>query len=309
MASKRTSKERTKKKSPRTSTRTKRASSKKSSRTSTGKKRTSRKLRYGVGDLFTVPLGEHTYAFGRIVYADERRGACVQFFRETSDKPEPPPTVLESGILFGPIRVGGIVQFERGRWPIVGRDPDFVPPDPRAYVFWSSPLPERGYELRSMAGGNTRFGATKEQTIGLERDGFQHPEGIENRIRESMGMPTGSDEPEIQEPSGEFSPFRLFEGEQGRFSLMLTDEHMVDVMDVFEAEGREGNGYDWTGVARQVVRLHPELTKKLEMDPEAGTFVAHGRDRAALEALGQELCGAFHDRERLRELIRGADRE
>ncbi|MGI5147720.1 immunity 51 family protein [Plantactinospora sp. CA-294935] len=89
---------------------------------------------------------------------------------------------------------------------------------------------------------------------------------------------------------------------------LLSDVRMVDVSDVFQAEGHLGNGYDWTAVARSVVRSDaPELADRLGYDPEAGTFVAYGTDPEALRRLGGLLQAAFHDRAKLATLIRAAD--
>ncbi|GIG89404.1 immunity 51 family protein [Plantactinospora endophytica] len=107
-----------------------------------------------------------------------------------------------------------------------------------------------------------------------------------------------------------FSPLRFFEYDHdpGNYCLMLSDMRMVDVSDVFEAAGHLGNGYDWTGVARSVVRSDaPDLADRFGYDPEAGTFVAYGTDPAALRQLGGLLQGAFHDRAKLAELIRSAE--
>ncbi|WP_323374064.1 immunity 51 family protein [Plantactinospora alkalitolerans] len=106
------------------------------------------------------------------------------------------------------------------------------------------------------------------------------------------------------------NPFRLFEYDHdpGTYCLMLSDLDMVRVSDVFEECGYLGNGYDWSGVARSAVRTHaPEIADRLGYDPEAGTFVAHGTDPAALRQLGVLLQNAFQDGATLATLIRTGD--
>ncbi|MEO3923639.1 immunity 51 family protein [Micromonosporaceae bacterium B7E4] len=114
----------------------------------------------------------------------------------------------------------------------------------------------------------------------------------------------------MTEAVNSFSPLKFFEYDHnpGNYCLMLSDVRMVDVSDVFEADGHLGNGYDWTAVARSVVRSDvPELADRLGYDPEAGTFVAYGTDPEALRRLGGLLQDAFHDRAKLATLIRAAD--
>ena len=109
-----------------------------------------------------------------------------------------------------------------------------------------------------------------------------------------------------------YAPLSLFEysHDPGHYCLMLSDHHMVKVEEVFEANGQYGNGYGWTGVARQAIRVHAAaLADRIEFDSEAGTFVAHGRDLDALRRLGGWLRDAFHDRDQLVPLVRDGDPE
>lgn len=107
-----------------------------------------------------------------------------------------------------------------------------------------------------------------------------------------------------------FAPLVFFEYDHqpGSYCLQLSDSHMVEVMDVFEECDQYGNGYGWTGVARSVIQAEaPELADRVDFDPEAGTFVAHGTDPEALRRLGVLLQAAFRDRTRLAALIRSGD--
>ena len=112
--------------------------------------------------------------------------------------------------------------------------------------------------------------------------------------------------------SNPYAPLVLFEYDHkpGEYCLMLSDNHMVDVMDAFEEVGQYGNGYGWEAVTRQAMRAHaPELDGLFDYDPEAGTFVAFGSNHAALQRLAELLSKAFADRELLLELLRDAEED
>lgn len=105
---------------------------------------------------------------------------------------------------------------------------------------------------------------------------------------------------------GPYAPFILFayDHRPGTYCLLLSDRDMTDVMDVFEAGGSHGNGYGWTEVARHAADTRlPQAGEPIGYDPEAGMFVAFGRDLALLQALGEILRDAFHDRALLAELV------
>ena len=109
-----------------------------------------------------------------------------------------------------------------------------------------------------------------------------------------------------------FAPLVLFEYEHkpGTFCLMLSDNHMIDVEDVFDECGQYGNGYGWEGVARSALRARaPELAGRLQFDSEAGTFVANGADSDALKGLGALLKEAFHDPAVLKGFIESGEPE
>ncbi len=110
-----------------------------------------------------------------------------------------------------------------------------------------------------------------------------------------------------------YKPLVLFQhdGEPERYSLILSDSHMVTGTDVvFEENGRYGNGYGWADVALAAIRSHsPELESRFGIDPEAGMFAAYGTDLEALEALAVLLHKGYHDHEVLAEWVRSAPYE
>ncbi|MEU2668917.1 Imm51 family immunity protein [Streptomyces sp. NPDC007164] len=107
----------------------------------------------------------------------------------------------------------------------------------------------------------------------------------------------------------DLSPLRLFGTSPGNYSLILSDHHVVELADLFEAVGQEGGGYSWDAVAHTAVRIHaPELADRIGgFDPEAGMMCVYGKDEAALRELGLILSGAFHDRAKLAALIEATD--
>lgn len=110
--------------------------------------------------------------------------------------------------------------------------------------------------------------------------------------------------------SASLEPLTFFEYDHkpGHYCLLLSDDHMVDLLDVFESCGQYGNGYGWAGVARSAIRSRaPELEDRVSFDPEAGMFVAYGEDPAALQSLGALLHAAWHDRTLLHTLITTGD--
>jgi hypothetical protein len=109
-------------------------------------------------------------------------------------------------------------------------------------------------------------------------------------------------------PALEPLTFFEYDHKPGHYCLLLSDTHLVALLDVFEACGQYGNGYGWAGVARSAIRSRaPELEDRVSFDPEAGMFVAYGEDAEALRSLGLLLREAWQDRSVLAELIRAGD--
>src|SRR5512140_3407430 len=101
-----------------------------------------------------------------------------------------------------------------------------------------------------------------------------------------------------------YAPFVLITGDSN--SLILSDEHMPERMDVFEErtnQGWTGNGHDWASIADLILAEKlPELAAQIALDPEAGMFAAIGPEDA-LRQLGTELKRAFADPALLREYL------
>ena len=107
--------------------------------------------------------------------------------------------------------------------------------------------------------------------------------------------------------SDRLAPFLLYERQDqpGTFELVLHDDDMEDVEDVFLAAGAEGNGHGWESLAEALVRRRmPEIGERLRFGSEAGTFVVVSDGPRPLRRLGAVLRDAFHDREALARLLR-----
>ncbi len=116
----------------------------------------------------------------------------------------------------------------------------------------------------------------------------------------------------MYEERTQYAPFVLFEYDHkpGTYCLMLSDNHMIEQAEIFESNGREPNGYGWADVALQAIRSEaPELEKKVEMDPEAGNFVAFGDELEDLQHLAEVLHAAYHDDDELATLVQEAPYE
>jgi hypothetical protein len=110
----------------------------------------------------------------------------------------------------------------------------------------------------------------------------------------------------------QYAPFKLFEYDHkpGHYCLMLSDDSMETHMDLFDSNDRYGNGYAWADVAVYAMRSQsPKLEAVIDMDPEAGTFVAFGADLAALRGLAKLLSGAFHKPKQLADWVKNAPYE
>lgn len=106
----------------------------------------------------------------------------------------------------------------------------------------------------------------------------------------------------------DLSPFGLTEIEPGSFSLLSSQ--FEDYEEIFNECGYEGGGYDWAGVAKQIIRADaPDLQDRLKFDSEGSMFCAYGSDEAALKELGELMRDTFADVERLKVTIKAADPE
>lgn len=83
------------------------------------------------GDVFSVPLPNGGYAFGRVLNTHD--GATIaEFFQHKSESDSFQPDILKAGRAFSPIGIllTDIQSGNRKRpWKVIGRDPNFYPND------------------------------------------------------------------------------------------------------------------------------------------------------------------------------------
>src|SRR5258706_1901748 len=105
-----------------------------------------------------------------------------------------------------------------------------------------------------------------------------------------------------------YAPFVLLTGEYQ--SLILSDDDMEARFNIFEEkadEGWQGNGYDWTSIAKVVVdEKMPDLKDEFDFEPEAGMFSASG-SLEALKRLGEEMKKVFDHEDSLRDFLSRAE--
>ena len=105
-----------------------------------------------------------------------------------------------------------------------------------------------------------------------------------------------------------FAPLLLLQYPTGGYGLVLFDDAMEQVEDVFAAAGAETNGHGWEALAESVVRRRfPDSADDLHFTSEAGTFAVDSENPDALRKLAGVLHSAFHDRAVLSALVRDAD--
>jgi hypothetical protein len=113
--------------------------------------------------------------------------------------------------------------------------------------------------------------------------------------------------PACQDP--EVDPITVFEFAPGQHNITMY-AGTTDVDDVISELGHEPNGYFWEGIVQLLVSTEATALKgRFEMDPEAGAFVAYGSDAAALKDLAVRLQAVASDGDRLRGLVRLAERK
>ena len=101
-------------------------------------------------------------------------------------------------------------------------------------------------------------------------------------------------------------PFFMSEYE-GTFSVCL-DAGDGYLEEVFETREAEGSGYDWENLARVFIEEKcPELSAKINFDPEAGMFAAYSKDKDAVVEFITKFKAACEDKELITDLFSRAE--
>ncbi|NJO13073.1 MAG: TetR family transcriptional regulator, partial [Gammaproteobacteria bacterium] len=92
----------------------------------------------------------------------------------------------------------------------------------------------------------------------------------------------------------DFTPSRLVTHDHGGFSLCF--DHFDATYETLEARDLQGGGYTWHAIVESLVRLHaPEISSRVDYDPEGSMFVAYGTDREALLRVAQLIRRAIEE--------------
>jgi hypothetical protein len=89
-------------------------------------------------------------------------------------------------------------------------------------------------------------------------------------------------------------PFFWVEHESSVSVCLNVGDYKTEIFQTRENEGFEGNGYDWTSLARVFLEeLKPDLIGNIKFDPEADIFCAYSSDQEALKSFitsFKEVC-------------------
>lgn len=100
-----------------------------------------------------------------------------------------------------------------------------------------------------------------------------------------------------------YAPFLLYSDDEqpDQFTLLLSDMSITEeLINQFDEYDRQGGGYGWSDITLYVVAQDPTISADdFDMDPEAGMFVAYGKDLPTLKALAKALHHLFHNKEAL----------
>lgn len=103
----------------------------------------SRGVKVAVGDVFAIPLRGCGYGFGRIIHVDGK-WRLAEFFAWFSEEAQYGENVVAAGRVM-PVYNIVPMAIEKGDWPVVMRDADFVPSDLARLVFYKGMPGSRVY--------------------------------------------------------------------------------------------------------------------------------------------------------------------
>ena len=139
-----------------------------------------KKQKYKVGDVFRLPLGDGRFAYGRLLKVD-KGGDIVEIFCHTDKGEGYRPSIAETGRLFHPIFISGVVVFWRGPWEVIHSDPDFVPTDVNDLKFVYGAFGDR-----KMLQGDKRSEISEAQAKKLEPKAFVGHVQVVQRINKAL---------------------------------------------------------------------------------------------------------------------------
>lgn len=144
------------------------------------------------GDVFSIPLSDGTYAFGRLMNAKD--GATIaEFFRTRRDTAEFSPDILRTGRLFGPvgILVGDIEYRNRKRpWKVIHRDMEYYPKDLYDWQFYGGGGPGK-WKYFTLRGNQEFLGPASDNDVEnwkIASNLPQHPGRITKMIEKQLAV-------------------------------------------------------------------------------------------------------------------------
>ena len=107
----------------------------------------------------------------------------------------------------------------------------------------------------------------------------------------------------------EIAPFFWVESERSVSVCLNTGKYYLqEVFSTRSDEGFEGNGYDWESLARVFLEEKmPDMTEKINFDPEAGMFCAYSEDGEALQRFVRSFKNACEDETLITDLFSRAE--
>lgn len=141
--------------------------------------------RYGVGDVFAIPISGARFAFGRVMLLDKLLGMLIEVFAKSSDSKALERDVMESGRLFQPLLASENSSLESWRWTVVRSDPTYVKPDEPLEFLVPHPSGE-GWCAVNLEWNVLRSVSPEEKKHMISGHSWD-PEDVEKHIEEALG--------------------------------------------------------------------------------------------------------------------------
>lgn len=99
-------------------------------------------------------------------------------------------------------------------------------------------------------------------------------------------------------------PFKIIYGKKNTSIILNVGEYRAEIFAEREAEGCDGNGYDWASLAAVFLdEKMPDLKLEIQFDPEGGMFCAYSKNSQALENFAIVFHAMCTDKEQMQDLF------
>jgi len=143
-----------------------------------------RRQAYTVGDFFAIDLREKLYGFGRVLGEDSDFGILVAIFAVTNKRHLQPTELKGKPLLFPPVFCGNY-SLEEWRWKVIGGMRLEPGEYPVAKFKLGGLVPGEGWRIWQ---NHRERPATSEEIEGLEELAVWSAEGLEKRVRQTLGL-------------------------------------------------------------------------------------------------------------------------